>query len=238
MLTEKTCTKCGITKPIEEFYRKRSTKDGLRPECKSCTKAVNDKYKKANRDYLNEKKREYREANRELIRAKNAEYRDRNRDVIRERAREWSRRNAEKRREYGRLRYLENKEIISRKIKEWNERNRWSRRQREERRRTRKLELLADFTREDWNRCLDAFNHSCAYCGSKGDLQQDHFVPLSKGGPYTRTNIVPACVSCNSSKGNRDFFEWYPRTPHYSAERVLFICEYTGTSNSEEAGAV
>lgn len=48
--------------------------------------------------------------------------------------------------------------------------------------------------------------HSCQYCGKRfptQDLTLDHIVPRSKGGPSTWTNIVVACVPCNSRKGGR-----------------------------------
>jgi deoxycytidylate deaminase len=32
----KTCTRCGIKKPLTEFYRDRRRKDGYRPSCKKC----------------------------------------------------------------------------------------------------------------------------------------------------------------------------------------------------------
>jgi len=36
---EKKCTKCGVTKELEEFYICRSNKDGRRYQCKACDKA-------------------------------------------------------------------------------------------------------------------------------------------------------------------------------------------------------
>ena len=33
----KQCKKCGVSKPLEEFYRAAGTKDGLRGECKVCS---------------------------------------------------------------------------------------------------------------------------------------------------------------------------------------------------------
>ena len=32
----KKCTKCGVKKPLSEFYRHQQTSDGLRGECKPC----------------------------------------------------------------------------------------------------------------------------------------------------------------------------------------------------------
>lgn len=57
----------------------------------------------------------------------------------------------------------------------------------------------------------------CAYCGATGSLSTDHIVPISRAGVDPRIvalldsadNCVCACKKCNSSKGNRDIFEWY-----------------------------
>lgn len=37
-IDNKTCPKCGETKPVGEFYKAASKHDGLRSECKACTK--------------------------------------------------------------------------------------------------------------------------------------------------------------------------------------------------------
>lgn len=49
----------------------------------------------------------------------------------------------------------------------------------------------------------------CIYCGAIGNLTEDHIIPVSKGGPDIPANIVPACKECNSSKLDKDIFEWY-----------------------------
>ena len=36
---EKTCTKCGVRQPIENFYRAAGTRDGYRGDCKTCFQA-------------------------------------------------------------------------------------------------------------------------------------------------------------------------------------------------------
>jgi 5-methylcytosine-specific restriction endonuclease McrA len=46
----------------------------------------------------------------------------------------------------------------------------------------------------------------CQYCGkvfAQRDLNLDHVVPLSRGGRSEWTNVVTACVPCNSRKGSR-----------------------------------
>lgn len=44
--------------------------------------------------------------------------------------------------------------------------------------------------------------HKCQYCESDKDLTLDHLTPRSKGGKSTWVNLVTACKSCNSKKGD------------------------------------
>jgi 5-methylcytosine-specific restriction endonuclease McrA len=63
---------------------------------------------------------------------------------------------------------------------------------------------IADLTMPQWRAIKDHYGHKCVYCNRKSQrLTQDHITPLSKGGTHTFANIVPACRSCNSKKGNR-----------------------------------
>lgn len=46
----------------------------------------------------------------------------------------------------------------------------------------------------------------CAYCANRfaeADLTVEHIVPVSRGGRHGWTNVVTACRSCNTRKGNR-----------------------------------
>ncbi len=46
----------------------------------------------------------------------------------------------------------------------------------------------------------------CAYCTNRfaeTDLTVEHIVPVSRGGRHEWTNVVTACRSCNTRKGNR-----------------------------------
>ena len=45
--------------------------------------------------------------------------------------------------------------------------------------------------------------HQCQYCGSHKNLTLDRVIPRSKGGSHTWDNVVIACNSCNSRKGDR-----------------------------------
>jgi 5-methylcytosine-specific restriction endonuclease McrA len=45
-------------------------------------------------------------------------------------------------------------------------------------------------------------DHTCQYCGSQKKLTIDHIVPRSRGGQDTWENMVVACSTCNTKKGN------------------------------------
>ncbi len=98
------------------------------------------------------------------------------------------------------------------------------------RRRSRKLKApINDFVGSDWNDALEYFNSECAYCGNhKKDLHQDHVVPLSKSGSNTKTNIIPACPTCNNNKKARLLEEWYHKKEFYSREREGKILKWMG----------
>ncbi len=49
----------------------------------------------------------------------------------------------------------------------------------------------------------------CVYCGSNEHLSFDHIIPLNKGGKDNHDNIILACSTCNSSKGDKDLLEWF-----------------------------
>jgi hypothetical protein len=59
------------------------------------------------------------------------------------------------------------------------------------------------------NKQLLMLGNVCAYCGANGELQWEHIIPLSAGGPDSIDNIVRACPSCNLEKGARDPYQWY-----------------------------
>lgn len=68
-------------------------------------------------------------------------------------------------------------------------------------RNSKKKNLPATLTKEEWENILEKHNYSCVYCGiSNVPLAQEHWIPMSKGGGYTVDNIVPACKRCNSRK--------------------------------------
>ncbi len=69
-----------------------------------------------------------------------------------------------------------------------------------------------DLSDEQWAALQEAWGGGCAYCGAVGKpLQRDCVLALSRGGRYTLNNIVPACMSCNTSKCNDEVTGWLRR---------------------------
>lgn len=86
---------------------------------------------------------------------------------------------------------------------------------------------INDFTGDQWKNCLIHFDNKCAYCDKehKG-MNMEHVVPISKGGNNTKSNIVPACKSCNSRKNTKEVYEWYRNDISYDEQREQKIIEY------------
>ena len=61
-------------------------------------------------------------------------------------------------------------------------------------------------------------DHLCLYCGEhfhKSDLSRDHVRPISQGGPDIWTDVVTACVRCNTHQAGR--------TPEQAGMELLAI---------------
>jgi len=80
---------------------------------------------------------------------------------------------------------------------------------------------------KEWKKVLDYFDNECAYCGERDtELEQEHIIPVSKGGKYEMGNIIPACRSCNSSKQNKNIHEWYEQQEFYNGLKLNKIVNF------------
>lgn len=144
-------------------------------------RAYSRKYYYTHREEMQASHRRYCEEHKEELQAYEREYRQSNADQIRERHREYAK----------------------------TDRGRMLRVRSQARRDAVQAGLPSTLTEQQWQSALTHFGNLCAYCGVQdGPLQQDHVVPLSLGGGYVASNIVPACKSCNSSKSNMPLSEW------------------------------
>ncbi|MGW2223795.1 HNH endonuclease [Streptomyces formicae] len=61
----------------------------------------------------------------------------------------------------------------------------------------------------EWRGLVRRYRHCCAYCGgNEGGIHMDHVIPLSRGGRHAIGNVLPACQSCNLTKGAKLVVEW------------------------------
>lgn len=247
----KTCSKCGIEKPINDFYKRSRSEGKYRADCKICNNEMSKKYYKDNSEKIAERhkewrienpgyREEYRKTNKEKILESDRKYYLNNKEKISQYKKEWNKANPKKDIAYSKKHYKNNKEYYKEKNKQWRKENPGKIREYRQKQRGLKQKLAHNLPASKWNEIMLDFDCKCAYCGiseeehlekHKQTLSQEHFIPLSKGGEYTHNNIIPSCRSCNNSKRSKDFFEWYPTYKHYNKNREQFILEYLNYTN-------
>lgn len=66
----------------------------------------------------------------------------------------------------------------------------------------------------------------CRYCGyefkDRSEIAFDHVLPRACGGSDSADNLLPVCKSCNSSKGKKDFLEWFIEKNHFFPPLYLY----------------
>lgn len=229
MLIEKKCSKCKDIKSVLEFHKSKASKDGYKDWCKECRKVETKKYREENKDVILSKKRQWYKDTKKMANARTQSQLELNAKTcsqcnedkkileFRERANGGFYSICKQCENSNNKQYRKNNPDKINKIKVHTE----------QRRRIQSSKLPHDFTVEEWESCLKVFDFKCAYCGVETvDMCQDHFIPLSKEGGYTKTNIIPSCRSCNCQKHNILFDEWYPNFEHYTEERHYKIINY------------
>lgn len=174
----KQCTCCLNRYPVHaRFFGKHpGARDGFRNQCKRCRSVYYKKWRDEHREYKTQYDLAYHRSHPERRKIICANY------------------------------YLRNKAACLARARQWYLRNRSKAQALTHRRRMRTMNLAATLTPADWLEILEHYNHSCAYCGIHQtelpmSLAQEHIIPVKRGGTFTRSNIVPACKSCNSKKG-------------------------------------
>lgn len=75
-------------------------------------------------------------------------------------------------------------------------------------------DTLAERKRRPWTRverriALRRAGYRCEDCGSPDDLELDHVIPFSKGGPCDLSNVRVLCSPCNKRKSDTPPEEYY-----------------------------
>lgn len=231
-MIEKKCVSCKSTKPLEDYNRDRSSSDGYKTYCRECASEQNRRYRERHREKINKKKRQRYWKSKKYSKERTAKELREGTRMCNECREEKDINSFYKRGNggfYSICKACHIKKTV-RYAKENIEQTRANRIVRENRRLARKKELIDDYTEKDWKSAINYFENACAYCGANDvKLTQDHFVALSKGGHYTKDNIIPACFSCNTQKHNSNFYEWYKTREYYSFDRVNKIESYLNT---------
>lgn len=210
----KRCPSCKLDKPKDAFLRHVSRRDGLSAYCAECMTA---KYiaRRQSAAYVEQNKtraREWREAHKKEIQQCRRKYWLANAEKLKPiKRRDYAARSKvilQQQREWRRL----HPERAKANIEKWRSANpekvREMRRLNENKRRARLARVLSTLTKRQWEAILAFYDNRCAYCGADGKMEQEHVVPVCRGGGTTADNIVPACSACNQSKHAKTPEEW------------------------------
>lgn len=224
----KRCCQCGNEYlPTKTFFN-WSKERGVRQPCRICVRAKGRKDQMLHATKRREASRRYVMRHREELAARTREYREKYPEKVKASQKKYEQNHPDKiRAKHMRKNRKEKQERLTNP-----ERLRISERERymanpadkiaaNRRRRARKRNLPTGFSAEDWQLCLDYWHNCCAYCGQQQGLFKsmkitiDHWIPIAAGevdNPGdTPENILPACLSCNSSKKHSDPIEWLNR---------------------------
>lgn len=194
----KTCTKCHEVKPLADFNKQASTRDGHQYRCRECHRAICRKSSPGNAEKIASRMSQWRRENIEHRRAYKAAYRAAN---------------PEKSKAEGSKYYANNAEIKREKAKAFNEA--WRKANpdkvnaKEARRRALKLSAFVEDVSLDV--VIEIHGASCVVCKSGIDLSLrhphpmskslEHVIPLARGGEHSYENCAPSHLRCNLSKG-------------------------------------
>jgi len=219
-MTTKKCSICGKELELSEFGKDTRSKDMHRSACKSCYSIANglyrDNHKTELKQYRIDNKTYQKQYRKERKKEIKQYYIDNKEEILIKKA----------------IYYENNKEYISARRKQYVLKNKDKINTNQSVKRFKIKQLLSTLTVKEWEGIKLFFNNSCCYCGRQVPLHHEHFVPIKKGGGYTLKNILCCCKRCNSSKGAKDFEDWYPRFKFYDEHRMNRILEYLKSVNN------
>jgi len=226
----KSCSRCGESKELEEFYKNKASKDGLTAACKDCIKATQHKYNAKNAEKIRlrskawyaenkgralERERLKRLANLEAFRAKGRKYARLDKGGAKRRIKKWlaDPANQERKRQKDREWRERNRERKAANDKRWakenrDRRNEIVRRYRENNPETMRLRSYVDGARRrgvptpDYEtRDFILILENDPCCYCGAPMEHiDHIEALTKGGGGEWDNLTASCQSCNLSK--------------------------------------
>jgi 5-methylcytosine-specific restriction endonuclease McrA len=201
----KICNKCKESKSLDQFYKRKNGKYGVRSNCKECSIKISMEYYTNNRNRIRKQRKEYHKEyhsnNRDKRRKYMKEYRNNNRDRLIKYQKEYYKT------EWGKL--LHKLSSQNRRYKEKYNTN------------------PGDILTKEQIEYLAEIYQQCAYCNTELTSENthiDHIHPLSKGGSHSIDNVTLACKDCNLQKNAKTLEQWLKETGYnISIKHLVFI---------------
>lgn len=221
MEQSKACFRCKQIKQLENFNKKASGKYGRDSRCRDCCREIDKARYPARRESRLEYFSTWRAENQDHIKQYRQDYYAENCEVIRAKAMDWYFANIEQAKTSRKRYAIENADYLAKMALEWQRANPEKvaannkkykdahpekAREYEARRRALMYENGVFFIyRKEIGRL---YSSACFYCEATEKIEADHVLPVKRTGCHGISNLVPACRSCNASKGEKTIMEW------------------------------
>jgi len=174
---EKTCTKCGKTKPLSEFHKQRARRDGHRPACKECACAASREWNRANKERVLAVNRVYYAANKEQVLAAHRVYYAANKEQVLAANRAY---------------YAANREQFAARSRAYHAANR-------DRAASERLQRNYGISLADYDEALEAQDNGCAICG-KTEAEEGKRLAVDHNHETDQVRGL-LCENCNRAIG-------------------------------------
>ncbi len=191
MEKSKACTKCGQIKLLSEFHKFTRSPDGHKTRCKICNCAEARNWVASNPEKAAQARKAWAENNKEKTAEIKRNYWKANPRKVAASNRKWQQ---------------ANKAHVKAVQDEWARNNREMVYSRAARRRAKKKQNKIYYILPRDLKRLYAAN--CHYCQEQAPIEADHVISVDYGGDHGIGNLLPACRTCNASKGNKTIMEW------------------------------
>lgn len=189
---EKACTKCGETKPLDQFGKEAKGKWGLMSRCKACMLAAGAKWRAENPEKLRAQRAAWLVNNREEVNARAARWRAENPEKTRAAAAKWRAENPEDR-----------SKARARKAK-WAAKNPDNKRAHCAKRHAAKIQRTPPWA--DYGKIAAVYAEQQRYLELGIEVHVDHIVPLQcalASGLHTHDNLRIILAADNHRKNNK-----------------------------------